>query len=180
MNPVSAAFEPLMGTPSWHTVRGWGRFFTMEFGQPSLTIDHPRRLPIGIEGAPKDAIRRPVHVRGEWHLWIYHSQWLLTLEGSHLARSESDNQTIDRALAVLNGQQLINVQVAPIDGRSRFEFDLGCVLDTWPIPAEDELDVQWMLYQPADEVLTVRRDGKYCLASAKAKDEDKVWLPLSS
>ena len=59
----------------------------------------------------------------------------MTLDGVQLAHCESDDLTMARALRVLNGQALTEVDVEPADGRTRFSFDLGCTLLTWPAEA---------------------------------------------
>lgn len=151
----------------------------MQFGPPTLSIDALRKLPVGIDGAPEYSTRRPTRVHGQQHMWFYHCWWELTLDSRELACRDSDEQTIDRALAVLDGQALVAVEVDAADGRSRFEFDLGCALITQPIPGENELDVQWMLFQQSGQLLRVRRDGKYSLADARTKEDDQSWLPIS-
>lgn len=153
----------------------------MEFGEPRLTVEEPRPLPVFIDGGPPKAMVRYSHVSGQWHLWIYLCLWSLKLETLELAHCESDDVTIGRALAVLNGQALASVEVDPDNGSTAFAFDLGCLLVTRPAPA-DESDggpaEQWMLYQPLGEVLTVRSDGQYKLQAGDHPSDDSLWSPL--
>jgi hypothetical protein len=74
------------------------------------------------------------YVRGQWHLWIYCCEWSLALGPALLARSESSDTAIARALHVLNGQALTTVTVSEVDGSTTFTFDLGCLLSTRPAP----------------------------------------------
>jgi hypothetical protein len=178
---VEEAFAPLVGLPSWLVEKGRGSFITFEFGQPEVVIHEPRMRHILIEGAPPEALQRFTYVRGQWHLWIYCCQWSLTLDGAPLADDESDDQTMNRALGALNGQAVTGVSIDSVDASTRFSFDLGCVLMTTPA-SDDVYGVepveQWMLYQPSDEVLQVRSDGRYQLCPNEASPDDSPWLPL--
>jgi hypothetical protein len=181
VHPVEEALAPLVGLPSWLVQKGHGSFITFEFGQPEVDIHGPRMLPVFIEGAPPEAMRRCAHVHGQWHLWIHCCQWSLSLNGTQLAYDESDDVTINRALGVLNGQAITDVSMNPDDASTGFTFDLGCVLMTTPAP-DDVYDFepaeQWMLYQPSHEVLTVRSDGRYQLCQDDSSPDDSPWLPL--
>jgi hypothetical protein len=65
------------------------------------------------------------------------------------------------------------------DGSTRFDFDLDCVLDTWPdhagYGAETE---QWYLFQPSGLVLTVRDDGRYSNVPGDEAQQEEAWLVL--
>ncbi len=181
VHPISEAFRAVLGLPSWLVRKGHGSFITLEFGEPQLRVDEPRLLPVFIDGGPPKAMVRGSHVFGQWHLWIYLCLWELKLETVELAHCESDDVTIARALAVLNGQALASVEVNPVNGSTAFTFDLGCFLVTRPAPADDsdgEPAEQWMLYQPLGEVLTLRSDGQYKLQAGNAPRDDSLWTPL--
>lgn len=60
---------------------------------------------------------------------------VLVLDGVQLAHCESEDATMHRALYVLNGQALTEIEIEPADGRTRFSFDLGCSLLTLPAEA---------------------------------------------
>lgn len=157
----------------------------MEYGAPHVDVREPRLWPLRIEGAPAKALRRSPLVRGDWHLWIYCCEWSLLLEDTQLAHNESDGMTMNRALRVLEGQVLQAVDIEPDDGRTKFTFDLGCSLLTWPAPPEvyDDPAVQWMLYSYCGTrlaVLTIGADGTYCVTDGHAKRGDRHWLPISA
>lgn len=181
MHPISDAFLPILGLPAWQVRKGHGSFITLEFGEPELTIEEPRVLPVLIDDAKARTMIRHVHVSGQWHLWIYCCAWSLTLDGAELAHCEADDTTIGRALRVLNGQALTSVEVEPADGGTTFAFDLGCALATRPLPDETpngEPVEQWMLYQPSGAVLTVRGDGQYRLQPGNTPGDDGRWAPI--
>jgi hypothetical protein len=153
----------------------------MEFGEPTVTIGEPRAMPVPIPGVePRSVAMRSTVVHGEWHLWIYCCEWRLAYGDLQLAHCESDDDTIDKALHVLNGQALTQVEVRSGDGQTRFHFDLGCVLSTKPAPPgsySEEPVEQWMLYEPDGRVLTIRGDGHYSHESG-GSDEPDTWYPV--
>jgi hypothetical protein len=182
VHPIDAAFEPLIGLPSWSVMKGRGSFVTMEFGDPELTIGEERPHRLNIDGVdPRTVMKRHTVVHGAWHLFIYCCLWRLETDGVEIAHCELDDVTIARALGILNGQALTSVEVDPRTGGSKFTFDLGGVLFTHPAPAgsyDDEPVEQWMLYQPSGTVLTVRGDGCYAVEPADVSDESATWRPL--
>lgn len=181
MNAVKAAFEPFLGKPSWLVKHGHGSFVTLEFGEASVEVGESRlRRWRPRQGDPEMFMGRSAHVHGEWHLWIYCCLWSLSVEGRELAHCESDDITIARALVVLEGQALANVE-ADVDGRSTFSFDLGCVLSTKPAPpgtySHEPVD-QWLLYQPTGQVLTFRGDGCFRSQDRDDSSDDVEWVRL--
>ncbi|MGH1490669.1 MAG: hypothetical protein ACRBK7_14980 [Acidimicrobiales bacterium] len=141
-------------------------FLTLEFGEPQLQIDsEPRELTHHpVDGERFIVRRRLVQLHGEWHLWIYVCDWVLTVDGRELARSDSDDLTIHISLDVLNGQALSSVSVEPDSGSCVFRFDLGCVLSTMPSPVEDyghDTVDQWIFFQPSGETLSFRSDRSF-------------------
>lgn len=190
MHPILEAFEPIFGMPCWLTRRGHGSFVTMEFGQPVLDISEPRPMPLHIANAPDHTQKRLAQITGQWHLWIYLCNWSVALDGTQLAHDKSDGVTINRALGILDGQALTGLQIEPRDAKTRFAFDLGCTLSTWPNAVrtnQDEPDTQWSLIsvrQPADEILAVRADGRYASGHADISHDrtdlrhHAAWRPL--
>jgi hypothetical protein len=90
---------------------------------------------------------------------------------------------MNRALGVLNGQILQAVDIEPADGRTRFTFDLGCSLLTYPYPpdsSDDEPDTQWYLISRSGPGLSVRGDGTYEASDRHARLADKDWLPIGT
>lgn len=79
---------------------------------------------------------------------------------------------IDRAARELDGQALKRVLALPHAGCSRFEFDLGAVLETQPYDEESE---QWFLYEPKGYVLTMRWDGLCSYERADLPDDQATW-----
>lgn len=179
---VTAAFKPMLGKPSWLVRQGHGSFLTLEFGDPVLTVRAPRerRVLLG-DSVPPRLLCRETSVGGTWHLWIYCCEWSLSYEDAELAMSESDDTTIARALGVLDGQALAQVELDVDDGSTRFTFDLGGTLFTRPAPHGVYHDpvVQWMLFQPSGRVLSVRADGMYADQSGDTRRDDEMWSPLS-
>ena len=161
--------------------KGVGSFITMEFGEPELRIEEPRPWNAHTSGGDRHrTMRRLASVYGEWHLWIYCCEWTLEADGIELAWCESDDVTIERALGVLNGQALTQVEVRE-DSQTRFQFDLGCVLITRPAPKgsySNEPVSQWMLYQPGGDVLAVRGDGSYSIHDRHTPRDEVCWSPL--
>ena len=181
VHPISEAFRPVLGLPSWDVKKGHGSFITMQFGQPELRIKEPRLLPVFLDRAPAQTMVRSTEIYGQWHLWIYGCVWSLTLDTVELAHCESEDATIVRALRALNGQVLTSVEVDPADGSSTFAFDLFCVLSTHPAQhqgADGEPIEQWMLYQPSGQVLSVRGDGRYRAEAGSAPRDDRSWAPI--
>lgn len=155
----------------------------MEYGEPLVEVRQPRLMPLFIEGAPAKAIQRYVFVGGEWHLWVYCCEWSLLLENVQLAHNESDDVTMHRALHMLNGQILKGVDIEPADGRTRFTFDLGCSLLTYPAPSGlygDKPVEQWTLHARSGPFLAIREDGKYWIGDRHQKPADKSWLPIAT
>lgn len=185
MHPVSEALRPVLGRASWLVRHGHGSFVTMEFGEPHVDVRKPLMLPVAIAGAPAKTLRRLASVHGEWHLWIYCCEWSLQLENVELAHSESDDVTMNRALAVLNGQELQTVDIEIADGRTTFTFDLGCSLLTYPVPpgTYDGPAEQWKLLSrsgPGLAVLSIRGDGKYSITDGHEKPGDEHWFPIAT
>jgi hypothetical protein len=179
INAIEAPFRPLLGRPCWNAKSGYGSFLTVEFGEPHLEIQEPRRArPRSSERVRQLLGRRHVTVRGEWHLWIYCCAWeVLTgdeVVGDSALHSDS-KEPIRRAAEELNGQRLTSVTVDPSRGRSVFHFDLGSRLETRPY---DEGSGQWIFYQPDGMVLVYRADGLYKHQPGDTPRGQEVWRPL--
>lgn len=182
MSPVDSAFAPLLKIPSWSVRKGHGSFVTLEFGDPVVTIGEKRsrvlRLP---DRDPLTVRARESVVHGAWHLLIWCCVWRLEADEVEIAHCESDDTTIARSLKVLNGQAPTEVQVDPTNGATRFDFDLGCRLNTHPAPPDwyDEDPIhQWMLYQPDGTVLSVRSNGSFAVAASSEPDSPNTWTQL--
>jgi hypothetical protein len=133
-------FKPIEGQRPWRVRLGYGSFLTFDFGQ---------------------RFRSNGHLRGEWHLWIYQSNWLLMHHERQLADSDSDRHLIDLAVRRLEGARLTNVKFDPSTSVSEFQFDeFSLVVSPADYLADpDERDEYWLLFMPQDVVLTVGPGG---------------------
>ena len=162
----------IVGQRSWLVERGHGSFLTMEFGEPRIEVRE------AVPHATSAALRRPgAWPRGDWHLWIYCCQWRIEEGGVPLAHSESTDAAIDKAARAINGQILTDVSIDAPRGMSRFIFELGTVLETSRLDADD-ISESWLLYTPIGRVLTYRDDGLYSWSEGSTEPDDEVWLPV--
>jgi len=133
-------FEPLLHTRPWRAKLGHGSFLTFEFGR---------------------RVRNHGHVRGEWHLWIYQSNWVLLHGKRQLANSDSDRRVMSVSIRRLEDVPLNEVRFEPEHGKSTFVFgDFRLVVS----PADylddaDDRDQFWLLFMPNNEVLTAGPGG---------------------
>jgi hypothetical protein len=180
-SPVDKAFAPLIGLPSWW-VRRQRRQILMEFGTPSHRIGEVQDILVDVPGLPDEAPVRYSEIEGEWRLWIEGADWELSWRGTSIARRESDIALIEKALAFHDGQALQRVTVDPSNGATRFEFDLGCVLETWPRPRPEHheyLRDQWhLVHRPTERWISVREDGRYMDGPGNVPVEDELYRPL--
>jgi hypothetical protein len=177
---VDRAFEQVIGLPCWYVRRRRRCQIHMEFGAPHHRIEEVTDLLVSVPGLPPSAPRRDNAIEGEWHLWIQTRHWELSWRGSSIASSESVMPAIDKALAFHDGQAIERVTVDPANGATRFEFDLGCVLATWPRPEPSEYGrEQWTLFRRSTAtVFAVREDGWYLDAPDDTEPEGEPWRPL--
>jgi len=172
MLSLSKVFRPLYGMPSWNVHRGWGSFLTFEFGEPHLDIREPQRPKHKVSRKVRRLLaRRLVTVKGDWHLWIYCCNWRVRV-GNRVVGDTRSKAAIDRAARELDGQALKRAVALPQPGCSRFEFDLGGVLETQPYDKESE---QWFLYDPEGYVLTMRWDGLCSYKRADLPGDQATW-----
>jgi hypothetical protein len=175
---VEAAFAPLLGLPCWNVKPGYGSFLTLEFGEPHLKIREPREVKSGSKRVRELLARRNVHVRGQWHLWIYCCEWEVYSGKKRVGHSDlkaSGTKWIERGARELDGQKLTGVRVKPKSGNSVFTFDLGSRLETKPYNRRSE---QWLLYEPDGRVLTYRADGLFSHHPVDLPDGKEVWRPM--
>lgn len=160
-------FESLRDRPCWGVQKGFGSFLTLQFGEPRLEVE----LLTQVKNEP---IRRIVSVLGQWQLWIYCCAWSIRLEKKTIATWKSSNRLIDAAVSCLDGQILSRVSINPQSARTRFEFDLGGTLHTWPYNKDSE---QWLLFDPQGKVLVLRADRAYRY-SDKNETFDGNWQSI--
>jgi hypothetical protein len=132
----------------------------MNFGKPSLQIREPYDSHSEDEVVRQLAAQRLVTVRGEWWLWIYCCNWRLTSDSLSLAMRSSSFRQIQRALAQLEGQKLVTVEVEPATGATSFTFDLGCALHCRRFKRDSEEEL-WTLYKPSGYAWSVYGNGTF-------------------
>jgi hypothetical protein len=133
-------FQPVFRTPPWKVKLGVGSFLTFEFG--------PR-------------VRAHGHVRGQWHLWIYLSNWKLLRGNRQLVDSDADRNLITVATRRLEEKALTNLDFNADTRETTFSFDDFRLVVS---PADyldhpDDRDNYWMFFMPKNEVLTVGPAG---------------------
>jgi hypothetical protein len=133
-------FEPVLGTRPWKAKLGVGSFLTLDFGRRAK--DHG-------------------HIHGEWHLWIYLSNWTLFHGDRRLADSDSDRHVISVAIKRLEQVSLSEIDFDQEHLKTTFVFgDFRLAVS----PADylddaDERDNYWLLFTPSKEVLRVGPSG---------------------
>jgi hypothetical protein len=133
-------FQPVLGTRPWRVKPGVGSFLTFEFG--------PR-------------IRAHGHVHGQWHLWIYLSNWTLFRGQRQLVDSDADRKLITISTRRLEEKPLTDIDFDPRTRKTTFLFDDFRLVVS---PADylddgDERDDYWILFMPDNEVLAVGPAG---------------------
>ena len=108
-------------------------------------------------------------------MWIYCCYWRLTSEGVALATGSSSFKRIERAMAQLEGQKLVGVEVDSGTGATRFAFDLGCVLNCRRFESSSDAEL-WMLYKPSGYVLSVHGNGTF--SHHRATEVEKCCRPI--
>jgi hypothetical protein len=103
--------------------------------------------------------RRHVVARGRWWLWVYLARWRLTLGTKEVVRWTSPRRVRTEGLRDLDGQRLTVVRVDPVDGRTRFSFDLGAELEVWRLSRDRTDGELWKMYLPDGHVIIVTGDG---------------------
>ncbi len=176
MNQVERSLSQLRGKACWGVRRGYGSFLTMEFGKPRLTTREPQSAPADASRRVRRSLaRRLVRVHGQWRLWIYCCEWVVT-KGDVVIGDWSSSHRIDRAADFLDGQKLQSAAVRPRGARTRFEFDLGGVLETKPF---DRTREQWLLYEPSGKVLSLRADRKFAYGNGDNALRSEHWHSLA-
>jgi hypothetical protein len=129
-------FQPVLRTPPWRVKVGIGSFLTFEFG--------PR-------------VRDHGHIRGQWHLWIYLSNWKLFRGKRQLVDSDADRKLITVSTRRLEEKALTDIGFNTRTQETTFCFDDFRLVVS---PADyldrpDDRDNYWMFFMPENEVLAV-------------------------
>ncbi|HKM84889.1 MAG TPA: hypothetical protein VJW96_01700 [Terriglobales bacterium] len=133
-------FQPVFRTAPWKVKLGVGSFLTFEFG--------PR-------------VRAHGHVRGQWHLWIYLSNWKLFRGNRQLVDSDADRKLIAVSTRRLEEKALTNLDFNAHTQETTFFFDDFRLVVS---PADyldrpDDRDNYWMFFMPENEVLVAGPAG---------------------
>jgi hypothetical protein len=140
INQITEIFKPLLGEVAWNVKLGIGSFLTMEFGNS-----------ISISSSDK---------RGEWYLWIYCGGWYLENPNGVFIGSEDSRDNIGKEIQVLEGHKLINILISTVAFETRFVFDDGIVLHTFPLSFFDDCE-SWKLFTPVKKVLLINPNGEW-------------------
>jgi len=133
-------FQSVIGTRPWRVKAGVGSFLTFEFG--------PRIKAYG-------------HLHGQWHLWIYLSNWTLSHRDRQLVDSDADRKLITISTRRLEEETLSAVNFDHRTKETTFFFnDFRLVVS----PADyledvDDRDDYWIFFMPNNEVLAVGPSG---------------------
>ena len=163
---IEKHFQGLATLPCWGVHWEPHVNLSMNFGAPHLHIREPKRTNAASESIRLSFAHRQVTLRGRWWLWAFCSRWTLSIRGLQPVRSTASARRIQQAIRLLDGQCLVRAKVNPRNARTRFEFDLGAVLDLRELDNADDGDI-WSLYKPDHRVLSVRGDGTFSLESEK-------------
>ena len=183
MHPVfDRAFRTFYGRPCWGVKNGVGSAITFEFGEPHLEIREPTQAPRRSSRRVRELLAsRSVHVRGQWHLWIWMCSWEILQKGKRFGSSRSRKANMDRVVYSLNGQKLTRFSMERHGDECRFEFDLGGVLVThaYSKSRQDRDSDHWTLFLPSGRVLILRNDGMFSYQSSKRPAGAEGWKPVS-
>jgi len=137
---IESYFADVVGTRPWRARRGHGSFLTLDFGR---------------------RVRRNGHFYGEWHLWVYLSNWVLMHSARRIADSDSSHHLIDVAVRRLEEVALTSLEFDPAKLNTIFEFE-GFRLEVSPadyLDDPEDRDSYWLFYMPKGEVLSVGPNG---------------------
>jgi hypothetical protein len=132
---IRQKIAPLIGLQSWGGTLGYGSFITIEFGK-TLPLSHEKEK-----------------LHGEWYLWIYCCAWFLEKNGGFLAGCEDERSDLATIIPQINGGILLSVEIIPPAFETKFRFDNGFILHTFPIYSTESK--HWLLYTPDGNVLVI-------------------------
>jgi hypothetical protein len=133
-------FQPVLGSRPWRVKLGVGSCLTFEFG--------PR-------------IRAHGHLHGQWHLWIYLSNWTLSRGDRQLADSDADRKLMTISTRRLEEEPLTDVDFNARTRKTTFTFgDFRLAVSPADyLESPDERDHYWIFFMPDNEVLAVGPAG---------------------
>ncbi len=133
-------FQPVLGNRPWRVKLGVGSFLTFGFG--------PR-------------IRAHGHLHGQWHIWIYLSNWKLLRGDRQLVDSDADRKRITISTRWLEEKPLTDIDFDPRSRKTTFFFDdfRLVVSPADYLDSPDERDDYWIFFMPDNEALAVGPAG---------------------
>jgi hypothetical protein len=149
----------------------------MNFGEPHLDIREPIKVRSSSAVVRRAFSYRNVTVSGKWWLWVFCAFWKLSLRDLGPVTGASSFRSIQYALLRLNGQRLSCATVDPTTAATRFEFDLGGVLDVRRFERGSKEEM-WTLYKPNGYCLSVRGDGQYCHELKTSAPSEDCWRKI--
>ncbi len=175
---IDDVFRPIYGKPCWNVEQGYGSFLTLEFGEPQLRVQEPRKASKQApESLKRRWARRFVYVRGKWHLWFYICNWKIIILGEEKANYRSSKRAIQKAAIEINGEKLVRVTVDK-SLVTTFDFDLGGKLICTPSRSFDKDSDLWLFYEPSGKVFTLRANGKYSHIPGNTPSDKEKWMDL--
>ena len=144
---------PIVGMVAWHVKLGFGSFFTMEFGDPTLKVREPvQSKKSNSPLVAKLLSKREVDVVGQWHLWVQHFDWNIFSNGEFLASVDSDKKSIADALEQLDGQRLDSISLVGV--KLILNFDLGATVELHSDADDSEAPLA-TVFGPADNAIEI-------------------------
>jgi len=171
-------FSRLYGIPSWNVKRGYATFVTFDFGQPYLEINE-KIIEREVNGLRSK--RRMTSVYGEWHLWLYDSEWSISQGSTEICNSKSEDSLVDRGCTFLNGQAIAKISIEKEHNKTTIDFDLEGRVVILPDQddREDPPDL-WMLFCPNGMVFSLRSDGCFSYQRNNTVQEEERYEAIES
>lgn len=166
---ISIAIKQVLHQRTWQCKKGHGSFLTLDFGTPIISYLEPKiaKKNIGIYGNKfpfnKYAYRKTL-IKGEYHLWIYYTNWKIFVDNIEIAFDNSNGDTIDDATYFIQGQAITKVKIYKQPYKTIFYFDLNTKLECYNNTYEKGKEM-WILFSPDRNTITFRNDGKWILTS---------------
>ena len=173
MDIIEEAFAPVYGKPCWGMRYDCQTNLAMNFGAPRLKIREPYETKSKSRGVQQSAAHRLITLRGQWWLWIFCAYWRAYKGEKFIGGFSSSFQKGKIAAHYIEGQKLVRVNVNELTGATRFEFDLGGIIDVSRLRKYEPASDLWMLYKPNGYVLSVHGDGTYDHAPGSGIDHRK-------
>jgi hypothetical protein len=123
---LRSAIRELSGMRVWEPKLGFGSFITINFGGTWVN-------PFGV-------------TLGEYYLWVFDGRWSLRHGSVLLATSDDPRPTMERAVAHLDGEAVVEADFDPAGPSLAIRFTGDLVLQIDPTPEPDM--EHWILFLP--------------------------------